>query len=183
MKKVILAFVLLLNLTSFSQILEPVKWSTSVEKISETEYNLISTATIDSGWHLYSQDVPEDGPIPTTFTYDDEAGAFKIVGNTSEEKGHTIDDPVFEMKIKFFEKSARFVQKITVAGDKTKVNAFVEFMVCDDARCLPPTEVDLVFDLSKSSTVAVSTVTKEQNNSTISPSKKESKKGLWGIFF
>ena len=182
MKKVILAFVLLLNLTSFSQILEPVKWSTSVEKISETEYNLISTATIDSGWHLYSQDVPEDGPIPTTFTYDDEAGAFKIVGNTSEEKGHTIDDPVFEMKIKFFEKSARFVQKITVAGDKTKVNAFVEFMVCDDARCLPPTEVDLVFDLSKSSTVAVSTVTKEQNNSTISPSKKESKKGLWGTF-
>ena len=58
-----------------SQILDPVKWTTSVEKISDTEYKLIAKASIESGWHLYSQNVPEDGPIPTTFTYDDDGGA------------------------------------------------------------------------------------------------------------
>ena len=73
-------------------------------KVSDTEYKLISKATIESGWHLYSQNVPEDGPIPTSFVYDESNGAFKFIDNTSEEKGQTIDDPVFQMKIKFFEK-------------------------------------------------------------------------------
>ncbi len=181
MKKIILAILLLVNATSFSQVFEPVKWSTSVEKISETEYNLITTATIDSGWHLYSQDVPDDGPIPTSFIYDDEAGAFKIVGNTSEEKGHTVEDPVFQMKIKFFENSARFSQKIEVAGTKTIVNGFVEFMVCDDQRCLPPTEIDLVFDLSTAvaaTKASPSEVIKEKS----SKKEKSSERGLWGTF-
>jgi thiol:disulfide interchange protein DsbD len=69
MKKIILVFALVFSATAFSQIHEPVKWSTSVKKISDTEYKLISKATIEPGWHLYSQKVPEDGPLPTTFTY------------------------------------------------------------------------------------------------------------------
>ena len=69
MKHILLVIVALLTLNAFSQIIEPVKWSTSVEKISETEYLLISTANIDKGWHLYSQKVPEDGPITTTFSF------------------------------------------------------------------------------------------------------------------
>lgn len=150
MKKgiIILICLFLGQFDAIAQIHEPVKWSTSVEKISDTEFKLISKAIIESGWHLYSQDVPEDGPIPTTFTYDDENGAFKIVGNTSEEEGHTIDDPVFGMPIKFFEKSAVFEQIVETSGDKSKVNGFVEYMVCDDTKCLPPTEVDLVFDIA-----------------------------------
>jgi len=130
--------------------------------------------------------VPEDGPIPTSFIYDDFNGAFKFIDNTSEEEGHTVDDPVFQMKIKFFEKSAIFVQKIEVLGEETTVNGIVEFMVCDDSRCLPPTEVELVFNLSESKN-PITTSTDEQNIKTDTieslSTQKESTKGLWGIFF
>jgi len=188
MKHTLLFIILLSSWFTKAQINEPVKWSTSVEKISETEYKLIAKVAIKSGWHLYSQNVPEDGPIPTTFMFDDADGAFNIVGNTSEEQGHTVDDPVFEMKIKYFEDSAVFEQKIEVLGGQTTVNGFVEFMVCDDERCLPPTEVNLEFNLlsnkssnTKEETTAVITTSNEK---TKTPTKnRESKKELWGIFF
>jgi len=177
--------ILLLTLFSFaignSQISDPVKWKTSVEKLSDTEYMLVSKATIETGWHLYSQNVPEDGPIPTTFTYDDSEGDFKISGNTSEEEGHTVDDPVFEMKIKFFEITATFKQKVKVEKGVTVINGFVEFMVCDDTRCLPPTEIDLVFNISED-TATVNTI-EAVVNSTAIPKDSNSQKGLWSIFF
>lgn len=153
MKKNCILFIALLIFTlGYSQILEPVKWKTSIEKISENEYNLIAKATIEDGWHLYAQDVPEDGPIPTTFSYDDANGALKFIGNTKEEEGHVVDDPVFQMKIKFFEKEAVFKQRVELVDVVKSVNGIVEFMVCDDARCLPPTEVDLVFNINANQT-------------------------------
>jgi len=148
MKNIIL-FVLALTITTnvFCQIYDPVKWTTSTEKISETEYELVATATIEGQWHLYSQNVPENGPIPTTFTFKSDKNYLKK-GNTKEGEGHMVDDKVFNMKIKYFSKKADFKQRIKL---KTKtnfeVNASVEFMVCDDERCLPPTEVDLVFNI------------------------------------
>ncbi len=130
-----------------SQILDPVKWSTSIKKISETEYDLISKASIEKNWHLYSQDVPPDGPLPTLFTFEDNK-AYKPVGKTKESKGHTINDPVFDMVITFFENTATFTQRIQLTGDKgTTVKGEVEFMVCDDTRCLPPSYIDLVFKI------------------------------------
>ncbi|MBU2975090.1 protein-disulfide reductase DsbD family protein [Zobellia sp. B3R18] len=181
MKKLIFLIVLLAFSIGNSQILDPVTWTTSVEKLSETEYVLVSKASIEKGWHLYSQTVPEDGPIPTTFVYDDSEGTFKITGNTSEEAGHTVDDPVFEMKIKFFENTATFKQKIKVEKGVTSITGFVEFMVCDDTRCLPPKEVDLVFNISEdktaSNTIGVSI------DSATKPKSKNSNKGLWSIFF
>ena len=186
MKKLILLLSLLFVTLGNSQIVEPVKWKTSVEKISDNTYKLISKASIEAGWHLYSQNVPEDGPIPTTFMFDDENGAFKIVGNTTEGEGHTVDDPVFEMKIKFFEGMATFEQTVEVTGDKNTVYGAVEFMVCDDSRCLPPTEVDLQFDLFDKDTlpkVASSNTQEVSVISNTSDSKSSSKNGLWGIFF
>lgn len=180
MKKLIFVIAFLSFVFGNSQILEPVKWTTSVEKISDTEYVLLSKATIEKGWHLYSQNVPENGPIPTTFIYDDSEGNFKIVGNTDEEEGHTVDDPVFMMKIKFFENATTFKQKVEVEEGAKTINGFVEFMVCDDTKCLPPTEVDLVFNLSENTKETVNTVSTESSQS--NPTK-ESKKGLWGIFF
>src|SRR5690606_23225909 len=135
--------------TAKAQVLEPVKWSTSVEKISDTEYDLISKATIDRGWHLYSQEVPEDGPIPTTFIYDTGKDA-ELIGNTTEEEGRTVNDPVFNMRIKYFDDSAEFRQRINVLNKELSiVKGEEEFMVCDDMRCLPPAYIDLDFDLTK----------------------------------
>ncbi|WP_024480477.1 protein-disulfide reductase DsbD family protein [Cellulophaga baltica] len=186
MKKLILLLSLLFVTLGNSQIVEPVKWKTSVEKISDNTYKLISKASIEAGWHLYSQNVPEDGPIPTTFMFDEENGAFKIVGNTTEDEGHTVDDPVFEMQIKFFEDMATFEQTVEVTGDKNTVHGAVEFMVCDDSRCLPPTEVDLqfnLFDKDTSPKVAISNTQEVSAISNTSDSKSSSKNGLWGIFF
>ncbi len=155
MKNIVLSCLMLIMpiVASQAQILEPVKWSTSVEKNSDTEYNLVSIATIDKGWHLYSQNVPDDGPIPTTFTYTEDG--FQLLENTKEEEGHTVDDPVFEMKIKFFENKAEFKQRIKVLNNELSiVKGEVEFMVCDDARCLPPSYVDLEFNLSNSESVS-----------------------------
>lgn len=129
------------------QILEPVKWRTSVKALSETEFELTAKATIDAGWHLYSQSVPKDGPIATKFVFNSKSGNFTTVGATIEEKGKTIDDPIFGMKIKFFERAAEFKQKVKVKSGTTVINATVEFMVCDDTRCLPPTEEDLIFKI------------------------------------
>ena len=191
MKKLPLLLFLFAAFIGFSQIHEPVKWQTSVEKLSDTEYILISKASIDAGWHLYSQDVPKDGPIPTSFSYGDDGGKMKIIGNTKEEEGHTVDDPVFNMKIKFFENSATFEQKIEVLEGVSEVNGFVEFMVCDDEKCLPPTEVYLAFNLSMTdpSTVSeTSDATDGHNNEITSvkdkaPAKKlGSSKSLWTLF-
>ena len=86
----------------YSQSSDPVKWATSVEKISDTEYDLVTKATIESGWDLYSQLVSEGGPTATSFIYDDSEGGFTIVGNTTEEAGKTAEDPVFKLKNKIF---------------------------------------------------------------------------------
>lgn len=147
MKKLILVLGLLAITTVNSQILDPVKWSTSVKKISDKEYELIATASIDTNWHLYSQTVPEGGPIATTFSFKS-SPSFLKKGNTKEDSGHTVNDPVFNMEIKFFETKALFKQRILIKQKVPfKINGTVEFMVCDDSRCLPPTEVDLVFNI------------------------------------
>ncbi|MAB58126.1 MAG: thiol:disulfide interchange protein, partial [Aequorivita sp.] len=149
MKKIFL-FLLLATVSLASvqaQILDPVTWSTSVKKISETEYDLIAKATIEDKWHLYSQEVPPDGPLPTLFTFEENA-AYKGIGKVQESQGITEHDPVFDMVITFFANTATFTKRIKLTGDKgTTVKGEVEFMVCDDTRCLPPSYVDLVFQI------------------------------------
>lgn len=145
MKNIVAVLFIVAATLANAQIYDPVEWTTSVKKVAKGEYELISTATIEAGWHLYSQSVPEDGPIPTSFFYDGEG--VELVGETNEEEGHTVDDPVFEMRIKYFEDKAVFVQR--VKGKKgTAVLGEVEFMVCDDVKCLPPTFEDLEFVLN-----------------------------------
>ena len=147
MKNIVLIFALVISANVFAQIHDPVKWSTSENKISDTEYELIATASIDGEWHLYSQSVPEDGPIPTSFTFEGNSNYLKK-GNTKEGEGHTIDDPVFNMRIKYFGKKAAFKQRIRLKSKNAfKINAVVEFMVCNDRQCLAPKEVDLVFEI------------------------------------
>lgn len=136
----------------FSQIYEPVKWKASVEKISESEYNLVATAMIETGWHIYSQNVKQGGPIPTTFFFTENKG-FKLIGKVTEEKGHTVMDETFNMKVKSFSNKASFRQKVQVQKGTQKVEGSVEFMVCRETQCLPPTEIDLSFDLTKAKAV------------------------------
>ncbi|HEX5001782.1 MAG TPA: cytochrome c biogenesis protein CcdA [Bacteroidia bacterium] len=130
---------------SIAQILQPVKWSFSVEKGEGSEATLLMTATIDEGWHLYSQHIADGGPIKTSFAFEPDAGYEKI-GDVAEGKAHEYYDKNFEMQLKFFAKKAVFRQKVKLLYDKPiTIKGTVEFMVCDDHQCLPPDMVDMQF--------------------------------------
>ena len=184
MKNLIIALIVLFSTNIMAQIYEPVKWLTSVEEVSDTEFDLIIKASIETSWHLYSQNVPEDGPIPTSF-YFTPSEDFELVGKISEEEGHTIDDPVFNMKIKYFECNAVFKQRIKVLSDKPfSITGEVEFMVCDDANCLPPTFVDLDFPVKIANTTADKSSKSEEVTKVVEDNdkKKSSNNSLLGIF-
>ncbi len=147
------------TLSLTGQILEPVKWFFSSEKTGGNEVILKINASIDDTWHLYSKEVIEDGPFPTTITFV-ESPAYELVGETGElpEPEEEYDD-LFGRVLKFFSDQATFTQKILVhSADSFEVRGALEFMVCDSKQCLPPTEVDFVIPLGgvtlKKSTVA-----------------------------
>lgn len=121
-----------------ADIVEPVKWSYNVNYISETEAELQFIATIDNHWHLYSQDIPENGPVPTSFVFTADNN-YKKNGAVTEPDPIKETDPNFDMVLKYFANKAVFTQKIEIKND----NAFVikgelEFMCCDETQCLPP---------------------------------------------
>ncbi|CAL2077204.1 protein-disulfide reductase DsbD family protein [Tenacibaculum sp. 190524A05c] len=175
MKKIFLLYITLLStFLGYAQVFEPVSWKTSIEKISEDESYLVATATIDSGWHLYGQEIPSGGPRPTVFTFQPNEG-YELIGKTSEDEGITEDDKIFKMKIKYFSFKATFKQKVKLLQKDVKIDAQVQFMVCDDTRCLPPKTEDLFFSTGSS------TSSKKQNSDKAEMSDEEASALLYGI--
>jgi len=198
-------FFFLIGSIASAQIHKPVIWETSVEKINESDFNLVVSATIEAGWHLYSQNVPEGGPIATSIVLNDESENFQLIGNPIEDKGIEEFDNVFNMKIKFFEKKASFKQKIRLlTEEKITIEGIVEFMVCDDTFCLPPTEVDLSFEVQGKAGAPVAESVSEvkeksflqntqldqetedksqaSDQKIVGRTKQEKKKSLWTLF-
>ena len=184
MKKICILFILLINLSVTGQIFNPIEWKTKVEKITNSKYNLITEAVIKADWSLYSQEVPKGGPIPTTFTYNIE-NSIQLVGNTQEPKGKIKFTKLFNeegMSIKSFAHKAVFKQEILLVDATVKeITAFVEFIACTDKHCLPPKEIDLVFDLSKA--ILKKQNTTETRKSVNKNDTDKDKKGLITIFF
>ncbi len=150
--KHLLAFLIVLFSiqTVFSQI-EPVKWTAEVEKISDTEYNLIYKADIEDHWHLYSQTLPEGGAIPTEFIYNEDAlkNDFKLVGKAIESESITKFDKVFQMDLTYFDNAATFTQKIKLKNPNiTQIEAEISYQACDDARCIFESEI-VTFNLQE----------------------------------
>lgn len=141
---------ILFHSTVLAQIFNPVKWSTEVKRISETEAELIIHAKIDHKWHLYSTKATEGddpGPVPTEFTFE-KSKDFELVGKITEGKPIKEHDPNFDMIVAYFAKSATFKQKIKVFNNSNfKIKGNVNYMVCDDQRCLPPTDEELIFEI------------------------------------
>jgi thiol:disulfide interchange protein DsbD len=135
----VFAVLLFLSTALFGQIQTPVKWSFSIEQTG-SDATLLLKAKIDKTWHLYSQDIGPGGPIPTSFKFTPNPN-YDLVGKVTEQKAEEILDPNFDMKVKFFEESAVFKQKIKLKNNKSfPVKGSVEFMVCNDKMCLPPDE-------------------------------------------
>ena len=150
MKKLILFIAIFLaihNLTA--QIYDPVSFKTAVKELDSNTYELSITTQIEKNWHIYSQKVPANGPMPTSFKFA-KSKNYTVKGGVTEPNGHEVDDPVFNMRIKFFETKAVFTQKIErKTNDAFKINAIIEFMVCNDQSCLPPTEREFIFEIPK----------------------------------
>ena len=131
--------------TAFAQIQDPVQFKTELKTISETEAQIVFTGVIDAGWHVYSTGLPEGGPISATFNTDKMEGV-ELDGKLMPE-GKEIEafDKVFEMKLRYFEGKATFVQKLKITAANYFIEGYLEYGSCNDENCLPPTEVSFSF--------------------------------------
>lgn len=143
MKKITLVVSLLFftSLGAFAQILDPISWSYSAKKTSATEATVYIKAILDQGWHLYSQTVKPGGPTATVFTFP-KSKDYTLVGKTIEPKPIVKFEKVFNMSVAFFQDQAIFQQKVKLNKGAKTVKGKVEFGVCNDESCLPPSEVE-----------------------------------------
>ena len=142
MKKLtLLIAVSLLSTGLFAQIKHPVKWAYAAKKISKTEAVLLIKATIDNGWHIYSSQQKEGGPIKTSFTFTPSKD-YQVTGAVAEPKPLTKYESTFKMNVSYFEKSVIFQQKIKLKSSQTSVKGQLEYMTCNDRECLPPEDID-----------------------------------------
>lgn len=146
MKKSIFSILLLLfAVVVQAQIQEPVKFKSELKTLQAGEAEVVFTGTIDKGWHVYSTDLGDGGPISATFNVESISGA-ELVGKLKPVgKEVAAFDKLFEMKVRYFENIAQFVQKLKLTGGEYKVEGFLEYGACNDENCLPPTQVPFKF--------------------------------------
>lgn len=201
MKKVLFLLLSFVSLfTAQAQIVNPVKWSSRVEKINDTEFNLVMEAKIDDDWHVYSQFTPENGPLPAEFKFKDAKGNYELIGKVKESPYKKQYNDVFEVDEYYFEKKATFTQKIKVTNPNfTTLKASVDYQVCKEV-CINQ-DNSFTFQLPK--IIVAETVASPEVTDTVSAdttqvatqestptkaatpvnSKPEEEKGLLTIFF
>ena len=126
----------------------PVKWSFTAEKVSEQEYDVVITASIQTGWSIYSQYLEnDDGPVKTEFEFKSSKN-LQLIGKT-EESGNKKEsyDELFGMNLIKYSKKAEFKQRVRVTNPSEPVSGFLTYMCCDATSCLPPTDVDFSIPL------------------------------------
>ncbi|MCD8092396.1 MAG: thioredoxin family protein [Bacteroides sp.] len=146
MKKVFFSFILLLLVVGAqAQIHDPVQFKSELKALSADEAEILFTGTIDKGWHVYSTDLGDGGPISATFNVEKISGA-EVVGKLKP-VGKEISsfDKLFEMQVRYFENTAQFVQKLKLTGGAYQVEGYLEYGACNDENCLPPTQVEFNF--------------------------------------
>lgn len=199
----LLSFLAVANVSA--QILDPVKWTTKTEKISDTEFNLVFEGKIDDDWHVYSQFTPDNGPLPAEFIFDKAKGNFEIIGKAKESPYKKQYNDIFEVHEYYFEKKVTFKQKVKIINPKvTSIKVTLDYQVCKDV-CINQSKIftflipavssniivnQQVENIDTTQTVKVATTTTDtiqKTNTAVTTkpiqSKDEDKKGLWTIFF
>ncbi len=136
---------LLLAVVVQAQIHEPVKFKTELKTLSADEVEVIFTGTIDKGWHVYSTDLGDGGPISATFNTEKLSGATLVGKLKPIGKEVSAFDKLFEMKVRYFANTAQFVQKLKLTGGAYLIDGYLEYGACNDENCLPPTQVPFKF--------------------------------------
>lgn len=137
-------FTLLFSLTAMAQ-QNPVHFSVQQKQVSPTEVEVIFTAKIDQGWHVYSTNLPADGPTSASLHVDKAEGVTPVGKLTTRGKELNVYDKTFEMKLRYFENSVGFVQRYKVTAKTYSIKGYLEYGACNDEMCLPPTQVEFNF--------------------------------------
>ena len=130
---------LLLNFVVYvlqAQIQDPVKFKTELKSLSDTEAEIVFTATIDKGWHVYSTELGDGGPISATFNVDSKSGIEPVGKLKPVGKEIAAFDKLFEMKVRYFENTAKFIQKVKFTGGAYAIDGYLEYGACNDESCL-----------------------------------------------
>ena len=198
----LITFLVLTNVNA--QVLSPVKWTTKIEKVSETEFNLIANGTIQEGWHVFSQFTPDGGSLPMVLNFKDVKGNYELVGKAKESPYQKVYSDVFEVDEYIFEDKVTVTQKVKITNPKTtKIKLNLEYQVCKEA-CINDNK-DLIFNIPAVSSVVeaavsqdtiaeadnqfstvIDTVTTENTIKQAEPKVTEpvkDEKSLWTIFF
>lgn len=206
MKKIFSLLALLITFFGTAQIVEPVKWSSNIVKVSDTELDLVITANIEDEWHLYSQFTPEGGATPLVFTFKNQKGNYQLVGKTKEGKYKKVFSDIFEIDEYYFSGTAKFTQRVKIINPKLKnIDVFAEGQACIDGKCTQ-TESNLKFKLPELKVTEVTTATTDSvskpadsvattetdtikqavspiKDSNIEKPEDKEEKSLWTIFF
>ena len=142
-KAMTLALLLFAVIMANEQMVNPVKFSSQLKTNGTAEGEIIFSGKIDTGWHVYSTNLGSDGPISATFNVNKMDGV-EPVGKLTP-RGHEISkfDNLFSMKLRYFEGSVQFVQKVKFTKPNYNIDAYLEFGACNDQNCMPPTSVDV----------------------------------------
>lgn len=179
-----------------SQVIKPVTWKFSVSRIDDKTIEVIADAVVEKPWHLYSTNIQEGGPVATSLNFED-SELYKLVGKLKEEPQAIIKfDESFQMEVGYFSANARLIQVVQVnSSDAVKIKGYVEFMACDDSRCLPPDQVDFELDVpavisqnevastdvkGEIATVMIST---PSDNEIVTPESNIKDKSFWSLFW
>ena len=140
----LILFTLLFSLTAMAQ-QNPVHFSVQQKQVSPTEVEVIFTAKIDQGWHVYSTNLPADGPTSASLHVDKAEGVTPVGKLTTRGKELNVYDKTFEMKLRYFENSVGFVQRYKITAKTYSIKGYLEYGACNDEMCLPPTQVEFNF--------------------------------------
>ena len=199
-KLVVLLFLFLAFAKGNAQLLNPVKWTTQIEKKSNGNYILTFNGVIESGWHLYSQYTAEGGSLPLEILFKNQKGNFELIGKTKESKTKTAYNDIFEVNETFFEKNAQLTQEIQLTNPKvSKIEVSFDYQVCKDAcinlekkfTFLIPSQAavntaEAPLDTTKitvdTTEVATQKIIEKPTQSNSISENSEEEMGLWSIF-
>jgi DsbC/DsbD-like thiol-disulfide interchange protein len=142
MKKIyISAAALLFSISAYTQILAPVKWAYAAKKTGKDEAVILVKATIDNGWHIYSQHGGDEGPVKTALKFTP-SDTYALAGVTAEPEAVKKYEKAFDMQVSYFEKSVVFQQKVKLKTNNPVIKGTITYMVCSNKECLPPEDVE-----------------------------------------
>ena len=159
--------------TAMAQMQDPVHFKSELKQISGTEAEIVFTATIDDGWHVYSTDLPDGGPISATFNVDKIEGAELVGKLTPVGKEENKFDQMFQMQVRFFEHNAKFVQKLKITGATFSIEGYMQYGACNDQNCLPPTDVNFSFKGKGDAKAAAATPTPSKKDEAVATETSE----------